>query len=464
MSNTINTIRLFRRKKDDLPIIYVLEFLKLIGFITSDCVIKDYGPIRNDWFDDIYDVNIVYGNFNSRSDSDEINEKFEKLEGKVSKVSNVNELRKIFLRINYPESEDPKEVGHIILEEIIDSVWEEEPRSEMSFLLEEYKRRDIFLYLYHKGNLKFIQEYYSIRRPLDGSGKEQVKRKDNICQQTFEEFLDFYSSIINYNFGREPETVNFCFARLSMEYELNDIRMLMKEGRMFSTDSMKEWVDYIKEKDPDMIRLYYLAGNICSLDNLYLADADAFYMEAIAKTKGIPSDMRGFLYYQLGAYYQRKYKNVEVALEAYRLAYRYDKSIMRALYKLALNDFNNRDYDSTINKTNVIVRFLLNGNPLEHAMPGQQLYAYKSFVLMGDAYYELGDFDSAEESYKRALRLADIESIFYKTYTLSDNKFKKMQKMCMPVQPLYFKLIDCASENRKMDQAEHYYEEFRKQM
>lgn len=455
----INTIRLFRRKEDDLPIIYVLEFLKLIGFMVSDCVIRDYGPIEESWFRNIYDVNIVYGNFNSKSDSDEIRMKFRDLEVRVKEKNN------IFMHINHPKSQEPKKVGRFILRKLIQRMWEtEEAKNEMLFLLREYAKSNIFLYLYHKGNLKFIQEYYPIRRSPDGSTKEQVLRK-NICSQTLIKFSKFYSRIIKYNLETEPETVNFCFARLSMEYELNDIKMLMKRGRVFSTDSMLERIDCIKKKAPNMIRLYYLGGNICSLDNLYLANADSFYMAAITKTKRRKelSEMLGFLYYQLGAYYERKYQNAEVALEAYGLAYNNDKNLMRALYKLAQNDFDNGDYEKTIRNANKIIRFLLNGNPMRDAMPGQQLYAYKSFVLMGDAYYEMGDYDLSEKCYQRALEISDKVSKFYDEYD-PEGIFRSIQKMCMPTQQLYFKLINCASEYRNMDQAARYYENFRKQM
>lgn len=455
----INTIRLFRRKEDDLPIIYVLEFLKLIGFMVSDCVIRDYGPIEESWFRNIYDVNIVYGNFNSRSDSDEISRKFRDLEVRVKEEYN------IFMHINHPKFREPKRVGRFILNKMIQRIWETaEEKKEMLFLLREYVNSDIFIYLYHKGNLKFIQEYYPIRRPSDEYTKEQILRK-SIRNQTLMEFSKFYSRIVKYNLETGPETANLCFARLSMEYELNDINILMKRGRMFSTDSMLERTDYIRKKAPNMIRLYYLGGNICSLDNLYLANADSFYMTAITKTKRmkVSSDMLGFLYYQLGAYYERKYQNVEVALEAYRLAYDNDENMMRALYKLAQNDFKNGDYEKTVNKANAIIRFLLNGNPMKDAMPGQQLYAYKSFVLMGDAYSELGDYDLSEKCYQRALEISDKVSKFYDEYD-SRGIFRSIQKMCMPIQPLYFKLINCASEYKNMDQAARYYENFRKQM
>lgn len=447
----INTIRLIRKKDDDLSVAFVIEFLKLVGFMVTDFVIKDDRPIDDSWTRNRYDLDIYLEMKNLVTKSEEESDKF-------------------FIDLpDSPNYQDPSKrksarvAGMFYLEKIIEKLWmAEEEREEMLFLMNAYNRHNMFHYLYNKGNVKYIQEYY----PISWSKSEESAWREKFCNRTLEAFSKFYSYILTQNPGESPKTVNFCYAKLSMEYDLNDVMTLMKQGRMFSTGSMLKRVDTIKEKAPDMIRVSYLAGNICSLDNLYLANADSFYMASITETNktAAAKDLLGFLYYQLGAYYERKYHNAAVAEKAYHLAYYNNKTMMRALYKLAQIKFYRGDYNETIDNTNDIIRFLLNGYRREQAMPGQQLYAYKSFVLMGDAYYAKNHYDLSEKCYQQAVKIANTVSEFYEEYDDDEHIFRKIQQMCMPTQPLYYKIINCASEYKGIDQASQYYEKLYQQI
>lgn len=450
----INTIRLFRSKEDDLSAEFVLEFLKLAGFLVSDYVVRDHEALKDSWFLNVYDANIIFGISHYLNNQNEINTKFNKLREEACCDD------KLFLLIeDYPKDAN---ADWALLEKIVNALWKsEEEREQMCFLAQKYKAHKMYYYLYGKGNLKYIEEYCPIWHPTN-SDHESHNWRQSLFKDVQDVFRNFYLELLEPNF--EQESIHYSFAKLCIEYDLNDILTQTNSGRMFSTDSMIERVNLIKRKEPSMIRIYYLAGNICCLDNLYLANADSYYMTAIKKIKSINAadDLLGFLFYQLGDYYEKKYQNMELAEEAYRLAFNYNENMMRAYYKMAVNALKEGDYYTTITKTNDIICFLLNGYDLEEAMPGQQLYAYKSFVLMGDAYYGKGDCDLAEKSYIRALQVAGTTSKFYKEDDQSNKLFGIIQKMCMPVQPVYFKLINCVSKSRNIEKAAHYYEELRK--
>ena len=88
---------------------------------------------------------------------------------------------------------------------------------------------------------------------------------------------------------------------------------------------------------------------------------------------------------------------------------------------------------------------------MNEAMPGQQLYAYKSLVLLGDIYH-------AEERHERALELAKTRSLFYEVWDDAHISFGSIQKMCMPIHPIYYKIINCAAICNDVNQRAKYYE------
>ena len=54
----IETIRLIRKKKDDIWALYIIEFLKFIGCIVNDYVFPDT-PKLGGTLTSVYDANIV---------------------------------------------------------------------------------------------------------------------------------------------------------------------------------------------------------------------------------------------------------------------------------------------------------------------------------------------------------------------------------------------------------------------
>ena len=73
----IETIRIFRRKEDDIWALYILEFFKFIGCVVCDHIISsDYKSLEI--IEDIYEVNIIFGMDDAEKDF-RINERFKEL-------------------------------------------------------------------------------------------------------------------------------------------------------------------------------------------------------------------------------------------------------------------------------------------------------------------------------------------------------------------------------------------------
>lgn len=241
----------------------------------------------------------------------------------------------------------------------------------------------------------------------------------------------------------------------------------MGNGRAFRTNYMLNTLNAILENHSEMIRCYYLAGVISNFDNRYLIDSYSYYQAIMDKASEInlPKELLGFIYYQIGKCLEKKQIRNRSAYEAYSNAYESNPYMMRALYKLTEIEHERGEYEKAVKHSNQIIHVLLNGYPMEDAMPGQQLYAYKSMVLLGDIYQSKGRHELAIRCYNQAIELAKTKSRFYEVWDGNNNSiyFESVQKMCMPVQPIYYKMINCATMGNDLHQSAEYYRMLREE-
>lgn len=448
----IATIRILRRKCHDIECIYVLEFLKLIGCFVFDRVFsnelsEDINKIMSEEeLIENYDENICYG----------------VLEDKISEFGMTS-----FKYIKPGESDDSKTNAENFLCELVEKLWfDYESLDDMIVrsIMELYNKEKIFTYLYNKGNLKFVCEYNS-----DGnknSNERIVKNlKENMYEHTYSALLKFYKKLIDKDSSEIEDSVYLKFAKINLAQDLNETRELMGEGRMFRADYMLKTLGCIENYFPSMIRCYYLAGIICNYSNRYLVDSFSYYLKAESRAveNNLPRPLLGLIYYQMGKCLEKKRRGDSLAYEAYLKAYRCNPYMMRALYKLAEIEYERGTYEKAIKDANEIIRILLNGYSMNEAMPGQQLYAYKSMVLLGNVYEAKGRHELAIRCYRQAIRLAKTKSRFYDVWDGDGILFESVQKLCMPVQPIYYRMINCAAMCNNLNQSAEYYRMLREE-
>lgn len=450
MSSMITKIRILRKKCHDIECIYVLEFLKLIGCLVFDRVFPNEMSseinqiMSEDELNENYDVNICYGIW-----GDIINET----------------EKKGFEYIEPEDNENQKISAEKFLHVLVQRLWpdSDNPENKIVYLIKElYVDNKIFIYLYNKGNFKFIREYISIHS-INAMHSDKTKKpgvRENLCDKTYSIFLEFYQKLMGIKSSQIKEPVYLQFAKINLAQDLNETRELMGNGRVFRTDYMLEALDDILNDFPKMIRCHYLEGIIYSFNNQNLLNSFLCYLTAEdeAKKDNLPTTLLGFIYYQMGKCLEKKKRSKSTAYDAYSKAYIANPYMMRALYKLAEIEYGKGEYEKAVKHSNEIIHVLLNGYPMNEAMPGQQLYAYKSLVLLGDIYQAEERHELAIRCYERALELAKTRSLFYEVWDDAHISFGSIQKMCMPIQPIYYKIINCASICNDVNQRAKYYE------
>ncbi|MCI8949000.1 MAG: hypothetical protein HFG49_03025 [Lachnospiraceae bacterium] len=453
MGGMVETVRLFRKKEEDTWAVFMLEFFKMIGCITSDYIL----PVQMDKVDSMFaaeltepcDVTILW---NLRpQEIDEIMAQFQNgnSENFIS-VNVVREKEKNSKTFQYFQNSGKQTFAV----QILNKIWKNNRRirNEILFLLDAYTKSDLFFYWYNKGNLKFVQEYY----PLKGiEGRNTDKRKE-AYQITFEKGFQCYNKLISKE--NEYRSYYYRFALIHLQHELNSIGGLMSGKFVFYAQNLLEQAKQLKSDYPEQIRIHYLQAAISETDSLFLWDAEAYYLNAILKfEKKYPKGKIGyFLYYKLGKYYEKKRKNIEKAEIYYRMAVEYHPTEFRSLYKIGKIEEQKRHYNAAAKAANDIIKNVLNGYELSKLMPKEQIYIYKSYVLLGDIFSSRGFYTHAIVGYRRALKVSDSTSSLFQIFEgqnvgSDNNKFEAVMKSCMPKQAVYRKMINVASKTNNVE-------------
>lgn len=430
----IQKLCLLRKKEDDILVIFLLEFFKLIGFIVRDVVV-DHPDSVKEWKGE-YDKAIILN-----YDLDDVLLKFSTWEQKVK--------QKISVTIpNLPSDMDSvnKNGKVALLETIIPGIWKDSDEQEqIKQIASAYTESSLFYYLYNKGNLKFVEEYY----PLS----DEEYNVEQSRQQAFEKTLHAFQKChdILENNVEQCGSPYYRFARVKLRYKINDMRDIQGSGYLYSTEYMLEQLQTIIKEEPEFIRAYYLYGHICAGERKTLWAAQEYYEKAIRiLDESDPENLdRNFLYYQMGRYFEKKRKRIEQAVFCYEQAHACEPKEFRTLFKLAVAAKNEGAYRKAVDICNEIIRIILNGYVMKKLMPKEQIYVYKCFRLMGDTFYIQEQYDLAATCYRNVLSLIRTENEFYEKLHLYAGEnyrcFEEVLKACMPKKPILSKLTRCAS-------------------
>ena len=456
----IQTIRLLREKEDDIWALYIIEFLKLIGCVVTDVTLQEIKMDSNVPLPGRYDMNLC---LNMKNEDERLNsvKQWREEEGDIRSFC--------FFFVPRLNSDDGLKslrlTGQKILDHnMIDWVWK---NSEDVVFLKEishiYCQTDAFYYLYNKGSLKFAQEFY----PLSGMKRDfnEAKRyaREKALKMTFLCFNHCYSKLLEkqLTLGKTGEYDRY--AILKLKYKLNQMGKWIGAGPLFKTQTMLDEVECLRRQNPDFIRINYLGAKICVADSRYLADGEMYYGYAIEKVKELHSDapVEDFLYYQVGKYFEKLRGDLKRAKKYYDLACQCNLRAYRSLYKIAQAYKADGETEEAIAKLNQIIELLLNGYQMHMVMPKQQIYLYKCFVLLGDIYFQDRVFDLAQICYQRAVEMSKAGSDFYNVLIPSADKkadcFSSVFSTCLPIQPVYMKLIGCFAQYRDYASIENYY-------
>ncbi len=416
------TIRLLRKKADDIDALILLEFFKFIGCLVTDFVIEERRK-----FPEIspqnYDLNIILN-----LEEEELQSCCKK-SGKDTwiKGNTLDEIFNEILKIKKPELNSESMKG----------------------IIEIFKDKKLPAVLYNLGNMKFVHEYY----PQEEKRENVAKIREEAFQKSYDTVLECYNKLEKLRETTRPQEmeVHFEYAVLNVKYTINQILYLWKDTLVFDVKALCAIAERIRQVDSDFVRLEYLTGFICIHDNRYLIDGETYFMYALQKAekRQVPEELMDFLYYQLGRFCEKIRKNVELSDAIYTKAYSETRvPFFRVLYKKIKERERKEDWNSVINLCNEMIRLILNGYKREELMPKEQLYIYKTYMMLGLAFYKLGKFNLSIMSYKNAVEMAETSLDYNKELKrLGYGSFVELEEISMPRRYAYLKMIECYFED-----------------
>lgn len=444
----IETIRLIHNKDGDVEGIFLFEFFSLIGCIVNDYTVPDNEDLRSELSKD-YELNLFIG-ISEQEIRTERKYRYLKLliDGLCDEGIYYVPLRRIAS-------------AELLSEEIVQKLYRDDHDSKyFKKLIQYYIEYNMFFYLHNVDLLSFMQEYY----PVYGKKTETWKMQDAGIQSAFECLSNGYIMLRD-SFPVISDTpFYYQYALLNLKYQLNKLAGITGNSRIFRTANMLKLLWELGRKF-SFVKINYLAGRLCSADTGYYWQTEGYFIRAVnqLQEKYPGTDIGDFLFYEFGNDYEKQKKDIREADKWYELAYERNPFSYRALYKVAKKHMENGDNKQAVDEFNQIIHILLNGYRASQLMPKQQLYIYKSYVMLGDIFFDEEKYNLASKAYERAIYISDTISRFYGQVG-SDMRdiYTKVLKACMPTQPIHFKLIKCASNFNDIDRTEKYYEELRK--
>lgn len=452
----IETIRLFRKKEQDIWALYIVEFFKFVGCFICDCELREKRVLSLK-FDDEYDVNLFFGvsledvMLRSNNQEEEYQLKGRNIFVKIPSAPTMQELL-------YSESNHTTVSGQL-LKKFVEQIWDDEAeQAVLLFLSKVYCENNLFFYLYNEGNRKFVQEqHYSlkIRQRLEEALRETA-------ELSFDHFRKGYNSLYQ-RVQQEPEECLFkispyySYAQIVLMYKLNQKMMTMEEGSVFKLESLLEHAERLMEKTPDFIRINYLVGSICRDKEGYYRRAEHYFIKTLKMLeKKKVNGLSAFVYYRLGNLEDSIFGRKEIAQICYRNAYHWNDQYYPVMLKIAEMS----DSQKGIELCNEVIRILMNGYSMEKVMPKQQIYAYEDFKMLGDIFKNYDDYDAAVQCYQNAKKLAGTKSEFYKFFHEEELQgFYEIVQRSMPTEPILYRLIECALHEGDWEQVEKYFDE-----
>ncbi len=454
----VQYIQLIRTKQTDIYALYLIEFLKFVGCIFTEYVYHDSKSIEDE-FCRTPDATIFLDISREKIGRDLAFEEAKRdFDAKV-------DSKRVDLEIPFGGSDQNgmisfnKEIAGTLLDQMIGKIWEgEEVQEEIRLLKRIYLDSDSFFYLYNEGNIKFVEDYY----PVSGEENKAVVIRREAYNKSFDHFANCYNQLMEEKEKAGTVSPHFVYALLLIKYKLNEMTILLDKRNLFLIDKLIEQIEEIREKNPDFVRMEYLAGSICKREKRYWDNAAGYYKRAVLKfekRKEMEPKWIGFIYYQLGRFYESKLNDLKLANSFYEKSVQ-RKTYYRPIFKLLRQAEREGDVENVKKYANQLIAQLLNGYEISSVMPKERIYAFKNFYVFGRFYFEREEYDLARQCYERAKQVSEGDCDFYKAFLPEENRcFFQIFKSCMPVQPVLSRLKDCYSKLGRIADAERCWEE-----
>lgn len=260
---------------------------------------------------------------------------------------------------------------------------------ELNHIKQVFMQNQLFYYLYCDEILEYIRIY------INDTANTKKNKIRKYYDAAFHAYANCYNALCREQLRRKQHGEANSYTLLLLKYKLNQFSQLIEGENICHYEHTVEEVKLFLEKYPDHIYAHDLLAKFYMLDSIHWRDVPRLYKKAI----GISG--QNDLYYELGKFYEKCLNRKEQAYQCYVKCDDY-KSLYRAIK--VMND----DWNNVINYANKIIRLTLNGYELNCVEPDKLIYAYMTYMCLGDAYRETGYYDLTVKCYKKALEIVNV--------------------------------------------------------
>lgn len=213
-------IGLFREKQDDILATYIEEFFKLVGFIFRDVIVSE-SYTENARYDFI--LQIVSDFPDSKTETIKIKN--------IEMEQNADSNPKI-LKIQRPEKitldDDIEGYHQFLCDQILNRLFTGDILEELKNISTIYAKNKLFYFLYNKGILKYVEEYFPITGEYTG---EISASRRNALKTTLKVYQDSLEQLDGYLQSQKTHSFHSIYMNLKLRYKINDISDLLVHVR-----------------------------------------------------------------------------------------------------------------------------------------------------------------------------------------------------------------------------------------
>ena len=148
----------------------------------------------------------------------------------------------------------------------------------------------------------------------------------------------------------------------------------------------------------------------------------------------------------MGRYYEKARKNLKRAEEYYEKSNACNKQYYKVLYKIAKKKERENKWEEAEEVTRRLNSLIVNEHFLQEIMPKQQIYAYKSGMLLGDILFEEKREEEAIQSYEWAMKIAKTDSSFFEAFEEEQVFcFREVLRAGMSIPVTCHRIMECAA-------------------
>lgn len=286
----------------------------------------------------------------------------------------------------------------------------------------------------------------------DEEKKEKIlKIRESAFEHSNNMILECYTKLIEAADKAKCHTIDQYveYAILNMKYIINQTFYLWKDTLVFNPPILCEQAEKIDTEYPEFIAIQSLKARICQHDNRHLAEAETMFIYTLKKAheKHVPNEINQSLKTDLYEFCEKVRRKVELSDQLKEDEYKKMKyCIFKLLYQNIKALERKENYHGIIKLCNEVIVKVLNGRPVELLMPREQIDMYKTYSLLGKAYYEVKEEPYAIQSFKMAIKVAETSLTYDEELcSLGYEMFVDISKINMGLKFIYQQIIKCYS-------------------